>query len=405
MDRKKNELSENAETSSAVTKRGAGMKKPFGRTKNGEEAHLYFISADSRDAGPGEASRETRKETFGETPEKPGIQVALTDFGAGIVSILVPDQNGNPVDVVPGYENAAGYEKSSAAFGATVGRVANRISGAKFSLGGKVYELDRNDGDNCNHSGFDGYHKRLWKVSEATGSSVTFEMESPDGDQGFPGNLRLTVSYRVTDTQTLRITYSAEADQDTPLSVTNHCYFNLNGHASGTILDHTMQIFAQAYTPLKGPDYLVDGSVAPVRGTPLDFASPKKIGQDIDSADLQIVYGDGYNHNYVLSGAGDDMGAADRGPSGHRAKKPAARAQGDQTGIVLKVYTDMPCVQFYTGNALETETGKDGAAYGRRIGFALETQCAPDCVNQPGLGSCILRAGETFGSVTEYRFE
>lgn len=358
------------------------MKKPFGRTKNGEEAHLFFISADMN----------------------PGIQVALTDFGAGIVSVLVPDRNGKTVDVVPGYENAAGYEESSAAFGATVGRVANRISGAKFSLGGKVYQLDKNDGENCNHSGFDGYHKRLWKVSEATGSSVTFEMESPDGDQGFPGNLRLSVCYRVSDAQTLQISYTAVSDRDTPLSVTNHCYFNLNGHASGTILAHTMQIFAQAYTPLKGPDYLVDGSVAPVRGTPLDFTSPKRIGQDIDSDDLQIVYGDGYNHNYVLHSLKDHAEAMQE-VSGSGEKKLAARARGERTGIVLEVFTDMPCMQFYSGNALEAETGKNGAAYGRRIGFALETQYAPDSVNQPGFEPCILHAGETWGSVTEYRFE
>lgn len=250
--------------------------------------------------------------------------------------------------MILGYDTLADYERGEMLFGATVGRVANRIENAAFVLNGLQYHLDKNEGENCNHSGFHGFHKRLWTAGAGCGSSQEFILQSPNGDQGFPGNLCLSVTYTIRDDGAFLIEYKAVSDQDTLLNVTNHCYFNLNGHDQGNILNHRLQLFSMEYMPLRGTDSIPEGMIQNVLSTPFDFTTPKKIGQDIERDDIQIHYGHGYNHNYHLA---DAKGAV----------KTAAKVECDESGIGMEVRTDMPGIQFYTGNELKEEPGKGGS--------------------------------------------
>ena len=325
------------------------------------------------------------------------MTAAFTDFGAALVSLTVPDRRGNPTDVVLGYDTAAEYETGGCFFGASIGRVGNRIGGASFSLNEKVYCLDANENGNCLHGGFSGYDKRLWTVLAVSEKedSITFGIKSPDEDQGMPGNLDLCVTYTlVSDANgcSLKLHYQAVSDRDTLLNPTNHSYFNLNGHNSGSILGHTLQIHADLFTAVQ------DSACIPlenkdVTGTPFDFRNPKPIGQDIDLADCrQLEYGRGYDHNYVISRQRGTM-------------QTMAAATGDKTGISMTVLSDMPAVQFYAGNQITRQKGKGDAVYDFRGGFCLETQYIPDSIHHPEFAlPCILKAGETFDSVTVYRF-
>ena len=349
-----------------------------------------------------------------------GMSAALTDYGAALVSLAVPDRNGDIRDVVLGHDDAAGYERGQGYMGAVVGRVANRIGGAGFALGGRRYELTANDGPNTLHGGRDSYSSRLWTVkipfsevnsrdilgaaapesisdgvstlarSNVANKRAIFILDSTDGDQGFPGNLHVEVSYTLTDSNELHIDYSAKSDADTPLSLTNHSYFNLNGHSSGSILEHLVQINAAEYTP-SGADLLPAGETAGVAGTPMDFRIPKAIGRDIDQDWQDLVNAGGYDHNYVLSGWDGSC-------------REAASMYSRESGIRMEVLTDMPGLQFYTGNFLRGEVGKDGAVYEQRQGACFETQFWPDAVNRENFPGCILRAGEEFRSRTTYRF-
>ena len=312
-----------------------------------------------------------------------GLQAEVLDYGVTIRSIIVPDRNGHPVDVVLGYDTLEEYIADSKYLGATVGRFANRICGAEFQLNGKTYSLFANDGKNHLHGGQKGFNKHLWE-SRQEGETVIFSRISPDGEEGYPGDLTVQVTIGW-EGNSLRLQYQAETDQDTILNLTNHSYFNLNGAGNGTVDQHTVQIKSDFYMPsLEGG--LPTGEVTTVDGTAMDFRKPKTIGQDADSEETCVKMFGGYNSNYILAG------------------NPVAKIVGDQTGIGLSVDTDQPGMQFYTSNELERMTGKDGKIYDVRSAFCLETQHYPDCIHYPQWPSCILRPGETFHSFTSYTF-
>ena len=357
-----------------------------------------------------------------------GMRASFTDYGATLVSLAVPDKDGVLRDVVLGHDDAPGYEKGGGFLGTIVGRFANRIAGARFELNGKVYELTANDGPNCLHGGRNFYGNRLWGVrvdftsvmagdimdafaSESIADKetkkgikglhddkITFVLDDPAESQGFPGKLHLEVTYSLPGNGELRIDYKAVADEDTPVSFTNHSYFNLNGHDSGTILDHVVRINADRFMPVN--DVLIPkGEPGSVEGTPFDFRKKKTLSIDIDADDEQLGYGGGYDHDFVLSGGETETGS-------HILRKAAAM-YSHESGIRMEVMTDMPEMQVYTANNLFDEPGKDDAVYHRRSAICFETQLRPDAVNSidPKVReSCILRAGEEFTSTTIYKF-
>ena len=339
--------------------------KEFGKVKSGQEAHLYVMENER------------------------GMSVAVTEYGANLVQVHVPDPEGNLVDVVLGYADASGYEEGDAAMGATVGRNANRIGGAAFQINGVTYELAKNDKENNLHSGPDVYQKRFWEVETTDDGQVTFLMHSPDGDQGFPGTLDMRVTYELTEQNSLRITYDAVPDQDTVINMTNHSYFNLNGHDSGDVLGHTVLLDADYFTRATAQS-IPTGELVDVTQTPMDFRKPRLLGEDIDAAYEAVQFGAGYDHNWVLK----NNGKFDK----------VAQAEGDKTKIVMEVYTDLPGIQMYTANFLDNEAGKEGAVYGRRAGVCFETQYFPDAVNKENFVSSVCKAGENYHTMTEFKF-
>ncbi len=376
----------------------------FGKLEDGRSAGLYILeSAD-------------------------GMRAAVTDYGAALVSLAVPDSKGKLRDVVLGHDDASGYETGSGHIGASVGRFANRIAGAGFELNGHSYELTANNGANCLHGGRDFFKNRLWGVkidftsvrsgdimaafaSESIADkdpsrglrglhddSITFCLDSPDGDQGFPGNMHIEVTYSLPGSGKLRIDYRAVSDADTPVSFTNHSYFNLNGHDSGTVIGHMARINAEYFTPVDAGLIPVEEPV-PVAGTPFDFREEKMLGRDINADDEQIAFGGGYDHNFVIGESASE--------TCERPIKEAGVLYSNESGICMTVMTDMPDMQVYTANGLKDEPGKDGAVYGRRSAVCLETQFRPNAINStdPDIReACILKAGEEFTSSTIYRF-
>lgn len=341
--------------------------RPFGKTPSGEAVDLYTLSNGK------------------------GMEVTVSTYGGVIVSLKVPDRTGTPGDVVLGFDNFEGYLKPPPYFGAIVGRYANRIAHAKFTLDGVAYTLAKNDGDNSLHGGTRGFDKRLWTPTRSSGQSVELTYLSKDGEEGYPGNLSTTVTYTVTDNNELRIDYSATTDKDTVLNLTNHSYFNLAGQGEGDILAHEVTIHADRFTPVD-KTLIPTGEVRNVDGTPLDFRQPHTIGERIDSSDEQIGLGHGYDHNFVLNRTGSGL-------------ELAAEVTEPKTGRVLEVLTTEPGVQFYTANFLNgTLTGKGGKVYGRRSAFCLETQHFPDSPNKPGFPSVVLKPGGHYQSTTVYRF-
>lgn len=338
----------------------------FGRTAEGEQAHLYEI-------------------------RKGRLRAELTDYGAVLVSYAIADDTGKETDVVLGLDSVADYERDSACFGATIGRNANRVAGASFLLNGRWVQLEKNEGENNLHSGPNGYHRRLWKTDgvNSAGDAVVFTLNSPDGDQGFPGNLKVQVTYQLSEKDGLSIFYRAVSDEDTVCNLTNHSYFNLNGHDSGDVLDQELQIFSSQITPV-GADSIPDGSRMDVSGTPFDFRVMKKIGAEISAEDVQLAFTGGYDHNYILAEKKDKV-------------RRAAEAYSYETGICLEMDTDLPGMQFYTGNFIGEQSGKKGAFYGPRSGFALEGQFFPNSVNEPLFPQPVLRAGETYAALIRYR--
>ena len=343
-------------------------KQKFGLFSNGQKVHLYTVSNDT-------------------------MSFSVTNYGGTLTSIIVPsaidsERKGQKDDILLGYSTLEGYFKEpNVYFGATVGRFANRIANAKFSLNGTEYKLDQNDGNNCLHSGFDGYHKMIWdakKIETTTEVGVCFSRFSPDGEQGLPGNVTLKVSYTLTNDNEFFIRYEAVSDQDTPLNLTNHAYYNLAGEGKGNIHNHTMMINADSYV-LVGKDSIPTGEIKNLKNTEFDFTEPKLIGKDIEA-----VWG--YDHNYCIN-------------QSNEALQLCAEVSEPTSKRKMTVYTSEPGVQFYTGNYLNIDCGKNGKTYKMHAGFCLETQKYPDSPNQPNFPNCILKKGQTFTSTTVHKFE
>lgn len=337
---------------------------------------------------------------FGRMPDGTQVdQITLRDgammcqiltYGGAVRSLIVPDRDGNPVDVALGFDTLEDYRAQDKYLGALVGRYANRIGGAKFTLNGVEYPLYANDGPNSLHGGQAGFDKKVWAVEALTDSSVTLSLVSPDGEEGYPGTLSVQVTYTLSD-GALSIQYRAVCDRDTVFNPTNHTYFNLSGHGSGSVERQYIKLFASRYTPTV-PGSIPTGEIAPVDGTPMDLRLPQPIGARIGDPFDQLTMAGGYDHNWVINGWDGAL-------------RRAATAYAPDTGINLWVITDLPGVQFYTGNFIEgCPAGKGGAVYGNRHGFCLETQFFPDTPNKPGFPSCVLRAGEQFTSKTSYVF-
>jgi aldose 1-epimerase len=366
---------------------------------------LFAAGACSSDKKSGEVpmppATQVETQPFGRTPagaeitkytlrNAKGMAVSIINYGAIVTSILAPDKAGQTADVALGFSSLEGYLQDHPYFGAIVGRYGNRIAKAKFSLNGKEYKLAANNGPNTLHGGLKGFDKQVWTATPGEGS-VELRLTSPDGDEGYPGALTVTVKYSLSAENELRIDYTATSTADTVVNVTNHSYFHLGGEGSGTILDHSVQIESDETTPVD-KTLIPTGKLAPVEGTPFDFRTPHAIGERIDAKDEQIAFGGGYDHNWVIRGAAGTL-------------RRAARVKHPGSGRVMEVSTTEPAMQFYTGNFLDgTLTGKSGKAYTKRAGFCMETQHYPDSPNQPSFPSTTLKAGETRRSTTVYKF-
>ena len=319
-----------------------------------------------------------------------GMVMEVTDFGATLCSLWVPCPDGVLRDVVLGYDSPAGYEGPAGTFfGATVGRNANRIRQGRFILGGKTYQLAINNGPNNLHSGLDFWSFRIWQVKAVTENSITFFLHSPDGDQGYPGAVDIRVTYTLTEENSVRIDYLGLPQEDTILNLTNHTYFNLNGHASGSILEHTVWLDADRFTRADETS-VPTGELLDVTGTPMDFRTPKTVGRDIGQDYEALNFGKGYDHNWCLNNAGSFA--------------KIAALTGDVTGLSMDVYTDLPGVQIYTANYVDNEPGKGGTVYQCRQGICFETQHYPDAINHPNFPSPVVRAGEVYKTTTEFKF-
>ena len=325
-----------------------------------------------------------------------GVEAVLINYGAALVSLRVPDRNGKSADIVLGYEDVAGYEKDKAFFGASIGRYGNRIARGEFTLDGTTFHLPKNDGPNSLHGGSPGFNKRLWTAadhSRAGAQSVEFSYSSPDGEEGYPGKLQVSVTYTLTaDKNELQIDYRATSDKDTVVNLTNHSYFNLSGDMSQEILKHELLLHASAFTPVD-ETLIPTGELRAVKGTPFDFTRATAIGSRINEQDEQLKFGRGYDHNWVLQ------------RSHQGGLHSAAEVYENSSGRILEVLTTEPGVQFYSGNFLDgTAHGKGGQVYKYRTGFCLETQHFPDSPNHQNFPSTVLKAGQTYRSNTVFRF-
>lgn len=351
---------------------------PFGRTPEGREARLFSLSH------PG------------------GLRVEITDYGGAVVRLFAPDHHGRPADVVLGFDRVEDYVAHSPYFGCIIGRCGNRIAHGTFLLDGRMHRLTTNNspgGFPCHlHGGHQGFDKVLWDAEPFTVAgqpALRLRHRSPDGHEGYPGTVDVTVTYTVTSDHALRIDYEATADQPTPVNLTNHSYFNLGGEGSGDVLGHVLTLPARHYTPVNA-GLIPTRQIVPVAGTPFDFTAPHKIGARIDSPNEQLRFAGGYDHNYVL-----DREA----PAAPDALVLAASVLEPLSGRLLEVHTTEPGLQFYSGNFLAGAfAGKNGHVYRRRAGFCLETQHFPDSPNHPSFPSVILRPGHTLRSTTLYRF-
>lgn len=319
-----------------------------------------------------------------------GASVRITNQGGCIVSIIVPDKNGKLADVALGYNTGADYEVPDRYIAALIGRNSNRIENSEFSLNGKVYKLYANNGRNNLHGGKVGFDKKLW-LSTIEGDNVVMRLSSPDGDEGFPGNLDVTVKYTFDEDNALTIDYYAVCDDDTVCNLTNHCYFNLAGHNSGDILSHKLKINAENYTEAN-EELLPTGVIANVIGTPFDFLDYHSIGERIDEEHIQLINGKGYDHNFCCDGEGLRL---------------IAELWDEKSGRHMNMYTDLPGVQLYTGNFMnDTEPlGKDGAIYRKRNGVCLEAQVYPNALKHPHFPTSVLKKGETYRQTTIYKFD
>lgn len=345
------------------------MKKEFGKNSEGMGVHLYVLQ------------------------NKGGAKVSISDFGATIVAIEVPDRSGKLAGVVLGYDTLQEYEKGASYFGGLIGRYGNRIGGAKFSLNGQTYSLAKNDGQNSLHGGKRGFNKVLWSAHEPMskdGQALELTYVSKDGEEGYPGTLKVRVRYTWTEENELRVQYFAQTDKPTVVNLTNHSYFNLSGDSRKDILGHLLQLNAPQFTPVDG-GLIPTGELRNVEGSPFDFRTSTAIGKRIADGDPQLKLGKGYDHNWVLTG-GNGL-------------KLAARVVEPVSGRVLEIRTTEPGVQFYSGNFLDgASVGKNGAVLAYRTGFCLETQHFPDSPNHANFPSTVLTPGQTYQSETDYRF-
>ena len=343
-------------------------QKSFGKTKNGLAVSLYTLT------------------------NTHGAQVQITNYGGIVTSIKVPDRHGRLGDVVLGFDTVGRYEKDSPYFGALIGRYGNRIAKGRFTLDGDTHKLFVNNGPNSLHGGKVGFDKKVWTatpVKSAQGVGLALRLLSKDGEEGYPGNLNIKVVYTWTNDNSLKLEYTATTDKDTVLNPTNHSYFNLAGAGNGTVLDTTMMINADKFTPVDKTQ-IPTGALRPVAGTPFDFRQPHAIGARINLPNPQLLTGSGYDHNFVLNGSGFKL---------------SARAYSPRSGRVLTEYTTEPGVQFYSANFLTGKLrGKGGKLYARRGAFCLEAQHFPDSPNQPSFPTTELKPGETYRQTTVYAF-
>lgn len=363
----------NSETKSTQVSDSAQTVKlaadSFKRTTDGRETGLYILK-NSKNA-----------------------EAVFTNYGGRLVSLLIPDKSGKLTDVVVGFNSVNAYEKSTEPyFGATIGRYGNRIAKGKFSLDGKSYTLFTNNGQNTLHGGKKGYQSVVWDAKQPDAHQVEFKYISKDMEEGFPGNLAVTVTYTLTDENELKMDYVATTDQPTVVNLTNHAFFNLNGEGSGTILGHQLQIYADGYTPVDST-LIPTGKIEKVAGTPFDFSKSLTIGSRINDKNQQLDYGKGYDHNFVLNKT-KGMGMFH-----------AATVRGDKSGIVMDVYTTEPGLQFYSGNFMQGKnTFKGGSRDDFRTAIALETQHFPDSPNQAAFPSTVLKPGQTYQTSSIYKF-
>lgn len=324
-----------------------------------------------------------------------GMEADISSFGAAVVAVRVPDREGVPADVVLGYDDYEGSRSRKYFLGAAVGRCANRIKGARFTLNGREYQLEKNEGNNQLHGGFKGFDVRLWDASVVEsryGQDLRLTYTSPDGEERYPGTLNVKLTYSLSEQNELIIHYDAVSDADTLCNLTNHSYFNLAGHDSGSALDQELKIYASRFTEVDA-ESIPTGRVLSVEGTPMDFREFHRIGERIDCGYDQLRLAGGYDHNFVLDHAPGEIGLC-------------AELRDPKSGRRLTCLTDCPCVQFYSGNFLDgTQAGKNGVFYQRRAGLCLETQFAPDAVNHPEWDSPVLKAGQRYERTTIYRFD
>jgi aldose 1-epimerase len=345
--------------------------KPFGKTADGTPISLYVLKNSN------------------------GVEASVTNYGAIIVSLKVPDKSGKLADVVLGYDDVTGYTRDGFFLGATIGRYGNRIAKGQFTLEGQTYNLPKNDGPNHLHGGPHGFYNRIWQgkdVSTPQAEAVQFEYVSKDGEEGYPGNLKVQVKFTLTKANELRIDYAATTDKATIVNLTNHSYFNLAGEGAPTNADHQLTIHASRFTPVNST-LIPTGELRSVKGTPFDFTTPHAIGERIGQDDQQIKLGKGYDHNFVL----DNESKAG-------ALVLAAEVYEPASGRVMDVLTTEPGIQFYAGNFLTGATGKGGKKYPHRSALCLETQHFPDSPNQPSFPSTELKAGQQYKTTTVYRF-
>lgn len=321
-----------------------------------------------------------------------GVTASITNYGGRIVSLLVPDKNNALTDIVLGYAKIGSYQKKGEPFfGALIGRYGNRIAKGKFTLDGKAYQLQLNDGQNSLHGGDDGFFSKVWDAKQVDQKTLQLTYSSKDGEAGYPGKLDVAVTYTLSDDNALKIEYSAKTDKTTIVNLTNHAYFNLNGAGSPTILDHELSIAADSFTPVDST-LIPTGKLQAVAGGVFDFTKPTVIGKNINADDQQLKLGKGYDHNFVLNT--------------HDSSKPVAVVKSKATGIGLEVYTTEPGLQFYSGNFLtgKDKDGKAGKSYPYRSAFCLETQHFPDAPNHTNFGSTVLKPGMTYQTTTTYKF-
>jgi len=356
-----------AEGTATVKQAGVAEKGAFEKTIDGKQTSLYVLK------------------------NKKGMEAAITNYGGRLVSLLVPDSTGKQTDVIVGFDSVDGFKNSTEPyFGATIGRVGNRIAKGKFKLEGKDYTIFTNNGQNTLHGGKKGFQDVVWDAKQLNDSTLELTYLSKDMEEGFPGNLKVKVTYGLTAENGLSISYEATTDKTTVVNLTNHAFLNLNGAGSGTILNHLVKINADGYTPVDST-LIPTGKIAGVSGTPFDFKKTTSIGARIEVKDPQLINGKGYDHNFALNK--------------HVATTPVATVKGDKSGIIMSVYTEEPGLQFYSGNFMQSKnTLKGGAKDDFRTAFAMETQHFPDAPNQPSFAPIVLKPGQTYSTKSLYQF-